>query len=63
MQFKIHPDRIRAQERQRVADVFASDESRGREGMAARLLANPKLEAPEILSVLAETPRPMGFAR
>lgn len=43
---------IRAEERQRVATVFASEEAKGRERIAANLLANPKLEAAEIVGML-----------
>lgn len=43
---------IRAEERQRVTDVFASDAAKGKERIAAQLLANPKLEASEIIALL-----------
>jgi membrane protein involved in colicin uptake len=42
----------RAEERQRVADVFASDASKGKERAAASLLANPKLSADDIIGLL-----------
>jgi outer membrane biosynthesis protein TonB len=44
----------RAEERQRVADVFASDASKGKERAAACLLANPKLSADEIVALLPQ---------
>lgn len=47
-------DAARAEERQRVADVFASDASKGKERAAASLLANPKLSADEIVALLPQ---------
>lgn len=44
----------RAEERQRVTDVFASDASNGKERAAANLLANPKLSAEDIVDMLPQ---------
>ena len=45
---------VRAEERQRVADVFASDASKGKERTAARLLAKSSLPAGGIIELLAD---------
>ncbi len=43
---------IRAEERQRVADVFASEHVAGRESAAAELLANSDMSAEKIVAML-----------
>lgn len=45
---------IRAEERKRVADVFASDASKGKERVAARLLADTDMPADKIVGLLPE---------
>lgn len=45
---------IRAEERERVTKVFASDVAVGKERAAAKLLANPKLSADDIVALLPD---------
>jgi len=49
----VEPD-ADAKAAERVAAVFASEHSKGRERQAAKLLANPKLSADEITELLAD---------
>ncbi len=52
----INAEEIKAAERQRMADVFASDISKGKEATAHALLAKTELAASDILEILETIP-------